>query len=399
MIHEIEKVHPCPYFNTSKEKIIAKLNAFMKDDTINTKPQFLYFVNQIMREFNDPHTFIDNTSSIIPFKFRIINDKVFVIDTNKEYKKLIGSELKSINDVDIKKVVKELGSIISFTTPEWVTSEVERNLSDLGYLYILPSMNGKENYSFEIGEENYNFKRNQKFNYEELKEPNYRFNIDKENNIINIVYRRCRNDESYPFENFLEDIKKASKENNINDFIVDLRGNTGGNSEIITPLLNFLNNKNVETLVNNSVFSSGSLALYDLKKIGSKTIGTNIGTTMNNFGDCYKYETPNLKITGYASQKYFYMDENEKLNFLKGKKQFQEFFNKKENKKYLISKIFKPDIYVSYKESDIHGDNMKEVAIEELKKTRIIKNKENLKKLRKEKINTISAQEQGRRSR
>lgn len=407
IINQIEKVHPSPYFHTSKEKIMEKLNAFMKDDTINTKPQFLYFINQIMRELNDPHTFIDNTSTIIPFKFRMIDDKVFVINANSEYKKLIGSELKSINNVDIKKVVKELGSIVSFTTPEWVNSEVERNLNDLGYLYILPSMKGNENYTFKIGEENYNFHINQKINYDGLKEPNYKFNIDKENNIINITYRKCRNDENYPFKNFIADIEKESKENNINDFIVDLRGNVGGDSEIIIPLLRFLENKNIVTIVDNSVFSSGSLALYDLKKIGSKTVGTNIGTTMNNFGDCYNYETPNLKIKGFVSQKYVYIDDKKQLNFIKGKEQFQEFFSKKENKKYFIPKTLKPDIYVSYKENDIHGTNMKKVAIEEIKKKRITKKETNLKKHIKEKIkkniqnkntNTITPQEQGGRS-
>ena len=52
--------------------------------------------------------------------------------------------------------------------------------------------------------------------------------------------------------------KKISNDadiNNITKFIIDIRGNTGGNSNIIKPLIKYLDGKQVITLVDKYVFS------------------------------------------------------------------------------------------------------------------------------------------------
>ena len=78
---------------------------------------------------------------------------------------------------------------------------------------------------------------------------------------------------------FVKKLKQISKDNNITNFIIDIRGNFGGNNTVIYPLLDFLKNSNfnVITITDRNVFSSGRFALIDLINIGSKTIGEDIG--------------------------------------------------------------------------------------------------------------------------
>lgn len=142
--------------------------------------------------------------------------------------------------------------------------------------------------------------------------------------------------------------KKISNESNINNitkFIVDIRGNTGGNSNIIKPLIKYLDGKEVITLVDKYVFSSGRFAIVDLKRIGSIFVGTNIGTTLNCFGNVSRNEIDAYLLP--ISYKYFYYDElSISMIGIDKKSDFIKFKNNINNKKYFESQIFEPDYYV-----------------------------------------------------
>lgn len=368
ILNEMEKIHPCLYYKISKKEILEKINNFMKNENINTKPEYLYFLTTLVSSLGDPHTSVDNFLSEIPFKFRIINDQVYVLDTNNEYKNLTGKEVKAINGVDIKTIMSEMRKLYSATVPEWKEAEIERNLNNLCTLWMLPSIEGQEVYTYKIGEEDYTFNLEQKFDYSGLLEPNYSYNYIEKENIINIKYRKCRDDKNYPFTEFVSDIKKVAEEKKITDFIIDLRGNTGGDSSIIYPLINYLKGKNMVTIVDKHVFSSGSLALLDLLHLESKTIGTGIGTTFNNFGDIHTFSLPNINLKAWVSKKYFYEKTDHSIGWVRGKKDFNKFIQNKKNKKYFEPQIFKPDIFINYTKDDLKGKNMEEAAIEEIKK-------------------------------
>ena len=143
----------------------------------------------------------------------------------------------------------------------------------------------------------------------------------------------------------LKQILNIIEEKNIENFIIDLRGNMGGNADYIKPLIEFLKGKKVITLTNNYIFSGGRWALIDLKNIGSKFIGTEIGTTLNCFGNI-KVERPSKYILP-VSEKYFYYDEKSKsIKQIKEKEDFIEFKNNIDNQKYFEPQIFEPDYYV-----------------------------------------------------
>ena len=125
--------------------------------------------------------------------------------------------------------------------------------------------------------------------------------------------------------------------------IVDIRGNQGGNSEIINPLIDFLKGKKVVTLVDEYVFSGGRFAILDLKNINSKFVGIGIGTQLNCFGNAPSFKFDRFIIP--ISNKYFYMDTTYSYDSFRYADSKERFEKLKKDKKLFIPQIFVPDIY------------------------------------------------------
>lgn len=112
----------------------------------------------------------------------------------------------------------------------------------------------------------------------------------------------------------IELINKLSNMNKIDNYIIDIRGNGGGNSKVNKPLEKFLKNKKTIVLCDEKVFSSAKMLLITLKNQGATIIGTAPATSINCFGNCAmqkEIKNMNLKVMGSAT--YLYYDENLKL--------------------------------------------------------------------------------------
>ena len=145
-----------------------------------------------------------------------------------------------------------------------------------------------------------------------------------------------------------ESIEKLNKINltSINKIIIDLRGNLGGNSALNKPLINFLSNhkdKELLTLTDRRIFSAGRYALIDLINLGSITIGEDIGTPLNCYGNSNRF-TLNKYYTFVVSEMYF--DPTRKIE-IKTKEEF-----KKIDKSLLEDIIFKPNYFVTQTKED-----------------------------------------------
>ena len=113
--------------------------------------------------------------------------------------------------------------------------------------------------------------------------------------------------------------------------------------------------KELIVLTDYRVFSAGRYALMDLLKLGAVTIGEEIGTPINCFG-----ETNRIKVDYYtftSSSAYFYPG---KFN-VRNKDDFKRLIVDEIRELY----IFKPDVYISTtKEDYINGiDTVLEYAL------------------------------------
>lgn len=370
MFDKIKSTHPNIYYRVSESELNSLIDNYMKDDSINTFESSIYYLSSIFARIGDSHTELISYYSPSLFKFRIINNEVVVSESYDE-RVLPGSILETINGISVNQIISELIKITTPRTSEGVIGEVEVSLNNKGVLGILPSIkqSASIDYCFNVNGNKVNINEEiGKTDYTKYKYPKY-YEYSIVDGVVVIKYRKCRNEEELPFKDFVEEIKSIL---NVDGYVVDLRGNGGGNSSIIEPLVEFLRDKKVVTLVDNKVFSSGIMACVDLKNIGSEIVGTHLAENLNSFGEVLIEESPNYKLKFSHSKKYFSIYEGH-YSSLEGKEKYDDFFSHEENKKYLEPISINPDVYLDVTKEDLinNTDSVLEYAVSSIKEMRL----------------------------
>lgn len=363
--------HPGLYFFHAKTELKEKINELLSE---NEYDEFdLYYITSLLIKFMlgryDSHTKVSFKDNVyIPIDFTVEENSLYIANITPIYKKIIGGKLLKINNIDIQRILCELEEIICYSTKEHLLVMIQSFLSDVNVLKSLPSIeNNTKEFIYTILNDN-NEKENITFNINNLPEfYSVHFPENYSTEVINdcciIHYNSCRDKDKME-----QLISKLKEENNIKNYIIDLRYNGGGSSSVIKPLINFLKDKNIVALVNEYVFSSGRMALVELKKIGAYIIGTDIGTSLNCFGNCpsnLDIDKLNLRVT--SSSTYWYYDKELSLTGYE-KDEFNTYFN---NKKELLEPVLlHPDKYVYLTKEDIINeyDEQKKEAINYFKK-------------------------------
>lgn len=357
-----ESMHLDFYFLHSKKELNNFINTFLKNNKINDDYDFFYFMNCIIKYMSghiDAHTRIimSNNNNSYPLSIQSINNKLYVTRCSEE--KYSYSELLEINNVSISKITEELEKCTSYGTTNWFFNRLHSDLNNKNILLSLPSIKNNAKYiEYKTSKGIIKYEINKDYSKELTiirKEDFKQFQI--KDNILIFKYPKCTN-------KFIPDIKKIKNlihDNNINIFILDLRGNSGGKSSLIEPLIKYLKHTRLKlvTLVNKSVFSSGRMAAINMLKIGSKIVGQGIGTPINCFGYIFgNGELPNTKFTFNFSRVYWY--EDKKRHIIKGiytKKKLHKF-----PKSFFEPKYLEIDYYINLTIDDYKSE--KDVMLE-----------------------------------
>ncbi len=336
----IEKNHLDFYFEHSKEELEEYKKEALSKFKLEDDYDVLYVSNYLIKKMlnnTDAHTCVNllNTmDNLLGLRFRIIKGKLYIYQTIDGYQQYQYCEVIKINDVDIDKIISEVRNIKCSQTKTGEEFKIESALVGMDILKSLPSLDSNAN-EFKI-----TVKKDDTI--EEFIAPkgrcpitNYEYSVSKD--IMYIKYSRC----SQSYDNqMLDFVKNISEVKDINYYIVDLRDNTGGNNKIANPLIEFLTGKNVIVLIDKYVFSACRFACVKLRNIGAIFIGTDIGTTLNCFGNIPKVEFDNFSI--FASNRYFAF--HPEITFDINSKETIKII--KDNKKYYEPIYFHPDIYV-----------------------------------------------------
>lgn len=359
LINILEENHLDLYFAVSKEELLNYIEDLLKQNKLEDKYDFYYVAMQIIKKaLNnfDSHTVLNfKQNPKFPIDVKIIKGIPYIIDTNENHNSILYSQIKSINGVDIHTIFDELEKTITYQTPEWKEVKLETSLINIFKLRSLPSIdNSTTNFDFELIKDGKAIHENLTFEPMKYTSPqNYSFEVIDDT--IKIIYSKCS--EKYE-DQMLELVNKLKEYPNIDKYIIDLRGNTGGNDQIIKPLIEFLKDKEIVTLIDKYVFSSGRFALNDLNNIGSTFVGTDIGTPINCFGNLV---SPSPEIDDFKigiSCKYFYLNEENEIDNVKTKDDLHNL-----DLKYFYQQSFHPNYYVEETLDDIKSG--RDVYLEE----------------------------------
>ena len=373
-IETYKEIHINPFHNISEDKLNEIYNDLIENMDIKNGTSFNYFINYIIKRLSgkeDAHTSYRGFWPV-SLNFRMFDNEILI-----SYPKYLkGSKLLSINNIKIDKIINEIEEIITYGTIGRKKYEIENALYNKLYLLGLPSLrNNREKLIDEIELVDGSIVKKEFISNDSYKDMfdynKYMFgDIASYNFIDDILIYKCTSLQNQYKERIEQVINNLKNEDlsNINAIIVDIRGNLGGNSELTKPLIDFLkehNDKKLICLTDYKVFSAGRYLLRDLINLGAVTIGEEIGTPINCYG-----ESHNICIEDkyYFSISKCYFNPFEGLS-IKSKNDFV----KNVTKEMLIPVIFKPDILINEtKEDYISGKDTKlEYAIDYSKEIKL----------------------------
>ena len=349
------------HINIFHDKSSEEISQYIKNykNKINNDLDFIYFLNYLLKFINngkDSHTkckFKNNKA--LPFMFKFLNNKLYVVESTPLYSSYLYKDVISINGVSIIKLIKEMRDSISYTTVGYLNSEIEFNFSSVNGIRYLPSIDSNtstlifkfsDDSSIELDVDN--------IESYILERKNYLYGI--QNNKLILKYIACKD-----IDGMNKFINEISKLNNYNSIILDIRGNGGGDSSISIPLIDFIKSKNLKTIVltDYMVYSSATFIIDSMINYNAKFIGSEIGTTMNHFGNISSFKLPNTDILVNYSTKYFYYKNGE----------FSSCSKRRELKKledYRFKSVhFRPDVLLDNDIFDImnHRDKVLDKAL------------------------------------
>lgn len=356
-VESYKRIHIDPWHEIDEETLNNLHDELVSCIDITDSYNFIYFMDYIIKRLNgksDAHTKLDMVS-ILPINFKIFADEVLV----NYPEELKGASLKSINGISIKQIISEIDAVISYGTEGKRKFETEKALFNKCIMFGLPSLRETSKLIYEFT--NLNGETVTKtFNRKKSDDEGKLFDYEKylygdtgsykiTNNVL--IYNHCSVQSQY--ETKIKDaIKRLEAEDlsQISTIIIDLRGNTGGNSGLNSLLTDFLNKhmgKKLICLTDYRIFSAGRYALADLIKLGAITIGEGISTPINCFGESnwVLFDEYSLSISGCYFNPFIHYTARTKEKLLETK-----------TSELLKPYIFEPDINVSQNKNDYIND-------------------------------------------
>ena len=362
-----EEIHVNPWHEINKTELDKIYNFLVNSMDIDNEYNFKYFMDYIIKRLSgttDAHTKYQRVN-LLPLNFRMFNNDLLI-----NYPKAMrGYELVSINGISIQDIISEIDDIITYGTEGKRKYEIEKSLFNKFIMFGLPLFRKTDQLDYEIKDNSGNiikrsFKKTEQysdmFDYDEYlfgNNGNYKF-ID---NCLVYIHSSVQNSFKETIKSSINNLRKEDL-SNIDTIIIDIRGNWGGNSALNKILMDFLeenNDKKLICLTDYRVFSGGRYALRDLINLGATTIGEEISTPINCYGNS---NWINLDEHYFSiSERYF----NPFMNTQATTK--EEYIDLPDEVKKPI--IFHPDIIVAQKKDDyVNGiDTVLEYALNYIK--------------------------------
>lgn len=336
----LEKKHKNMYANVSKEEFLAAKTAV--EDRLHTlsPAQFYFELKALVAMVGDAHTDMgfmgyDKYEYLtgIPFAIGKLSDEWYLLITDKEREEWLGSQVLAVNGVEIEKLRERAKAIISHENEAWVNQKLSNTINFKEALEWLDAPGEEEGAVLTL--QKYGETKSQEicfpyypgqglFEAEIVSFPSYQYPTAPQGiywaNALSdeayyIQYNQCVEAPDLPMKDFAAAVKQELESGSYKKVLVDLRYNSGGNSNVINPLLGCLQEMRREkdlqfyTLIGERTFSSGIMNAIQLKRtLLSELVGEPTGGNVNGYGEILNFELPNLPVKVTYSTKYFAMD-------------------------------------------------------------------------------------------
>lgn len=339
LVENLEQKHKNLYANISKEEFEAERQKIIdKFSEPMTESEFYYELTHLVALVGDSHTSVAFSDSryqhlkALGFAIKKYDDDWYLMMLEEQNQKYLGYQLVAIQDVEIEEVYQRAKSICSYENEAWMENQFSNTINfwdTLKYLEIVKEEDEevtlfvRKDRDSEI--ENFSIKP---MTYEEIMSANILTKYpEKTPQIIvqglysakeltqeayYIQYNQCQEAEDLPMKDFTEYVEEQIQNKGYQKVIIDLRYNSGGNSNIFEVMIEKISELQKEqqfevyVLIGSNTFSSAVINACQLKQeIEAVLVGSPTGGNVNAYGEIEYFQLPNLPVTVWYSTKYF----------------------------------------------------------------------------------------------
>lgn len=319
----LEKAHPSLYWYHIKEKLQRKIDStFFLLNKNMTEREFYQVVSPMLAQIHCGHTTIEpsenyqNQGKRLPLDFIFSDEKAYILynySLQKEIK--IGANVLSINGIPIFEILQKILPTLSSdaNNPQGKWADIEENFANYYDLiieqpdtflltcqepitekivyYKIPA---KDDDFLRAYTKNYNeeIQKRKALSFEILKES--KTSILSINSFLPIDFKNSKQ----KFKPFIQKVFKTIKKQNIQNLIIDLRQNTGGEMLYVNELFSYVMDKNYTFIDNILVSSDEKLPKFEGIEISKNAIYHQKNAQKNDTGAFLVKESfyPFLKI-------------------------------------------------------------------------------------------------------
>ena len=292
----LETEHYDLYANVSEEEFQDEREKIARQTPNMTDAEFYWSVRHLLSLVGDAHTTAypsDYFMSVLPWNIKKFDEGWFILILDKAHEQYLGTRVVAINDIPIDEVVERTRQVVSYEADSWLWQKVPDVLiwkDALEYLDIVepdePVLVTVE--TAQGAEESFELPAYDDWSDEKKQEVLVGFQRDSvpvtaeqdaiywstalDENTYFIQYNSCKEDPDLPMAQFVQQVEADLESGGYQNIIIDLRYNSGGNSEVIRPLEKalFFHSFNVDNvqfyiLIGGRTFSSTTIAATDFK--------------------------------------------------------------------------------------------------------------------------------------
>ena len=333
--NQVRTKHIEPFHTLAESDFVRLLKELKQDLPLLSEPQVEARLMAITGAIGDGHSnyfMMSGPHQHFPLRYKFFNNKLRVIDATKQYKHLIGAELKTINGLTVETLFELITPILpgidnQFSAKARFEFYLTLHKLLLGLGLVKESAAAKFEFELEgnpLSEQitpitmsefaklGSSFKsHSDKFNKLDIDMPGINLSLLKENKVAYFDFNAYPNFEQVTAK--CKALQEQLKVANSEYLIIDFRGNGGGSfytglafSSCLLPMDQFDWKTGVFVLTDEHTFSAAMSNTIQFKQIlNARTFGTPTGGDPNQFSESHRFVLPNSKRKLSLSKRYY----------------------------------------------------------------------------------------------
>ncbi len=322
-------LHTNPWVRVPKERFEQNLAALEVELGQLSDAQIQVRLVKIMAEFRDLHVRLFTQPEqfmFTPVQMRWFGNDLYVVNTNKDLSGLVGAKLESLNGFSAQALGQALEPYTFFENRYGFLSESPNRMFQLGFLGAAGVVSPNQPIKLEASKNGVKQMaelpavKNTELGFinpitSASNAPLYLQNTDKrfwhtylKSNTAYFKYNNC-NDPDGTLSSSINAFLQSISSNPTERIVLDLRGNGGGNSALLRPLISALGNNPITTakklfvVSDRDTASSGFRNVMELKAIGAVHVGEASRQRPYYTGNVRQFFLPNSKLeVQYSTQ-------------------------------------------------------------------------------------------------